>query len=341
MAHELEIVKGKASMAYATGDGRLTPWHRLGTPMKGLQTMEAMLKAANADFDVVLTRVAAVDDYGNLIRDCDNRVVMIEDSRATIRQNPDGSFAPLATVGTRYEVRQNHEVLERALAVVGASSGDALIDTVGVLRDGKRFFATIELDSLVLDPAGANDKIARYLVVSCGHDGVWPIRYANTDVRAVCNNTVVMGLSHAQRVFTARHTRNVDTVIEDAQRVLEISTAWGEAFSKEAERMMSINIPNGSLKIDKVLSKVFPAEREETARQKKNREEVHTLIRGLYVNDKNAGKFGFNGWSLYNAIVEYLVHYKYEDPAVGAMAAMDESSVNTQKKIAAHKAVVS
>lgn len=341
MAHELEIVNGKANMAYATGGDRKIPWHRLGTPMAGLQTMEAMLAAANADFDVVISRVAAVDDEGNLLRNSDGSIVMIDDSRATIRQNLDGNFQALATVGTRYEVRQNREVLERALAVVGASSGDALIDTVGVLRDGKRFFATIELDALVLDPSGTNDRIARYLVVSCGHDGVWPIRYANTDVRAVCNNTVIMGLNSAQRVFTARHTRNVDTVIEDAQHVLQISSEWGKAFSKEAERMMSISIPNGSLKIDNVLAKVFPAEKGETTRQKKNRDEVNTLIRGLYVNDKNAGKFGFNGWSLYNAIVEYLDHYKYSDPNVGAMAAMDETSTNTQKKITAHKAVVS
>ena len=341
MAHELEIVQGKANMAYATGGDRKIPWHRLGTPMKGLQTMEAMLEAANADFDVVIAKVAAVDADGNLIRNPDSSIVMIDDSRATVRHNPDGSFQALATVGTRYEVRQNREVLERALAVVGASSGDAVMDTVGVLRDGSRFFATIELDTLFLDPAGVNDKIARYLVVSCGHDGIWPIRYANTDVRAVCNNTVVMGLTSAQRVFTARHTRNVDTVIEDAQRVLEISTAWGKAFSKEAERMLSISIPNNGLKMEKILDKVFPADSGETSRQKKNRDGVQTLVRGLYLNDKNAGKFGFNGWSMYNAIVEYLDHYRSDDPSVGAIAAMDENSYNTQKKIAAHKAVVS
>jgi phage/plasmid-like protein (TIGR03299 family) len=341
MAHELEIVNGKANMAYATGGDRKIPWHRLGTPMKGLQTMEAMLEAANADFDVVISKVAAVDAEGNLLKNSDGSIVIIEDSRATLRHNPDGSFNALATVGTRYEVRQNREVLERALAVVGASSGDAVMDTVGILKDGRRFFATIELDTLILDPSGVNDKIARYLVVSCGHDGIWPIRYANTDVRAVCNNTVVMGLSSAQRVFTARHTRNVDTVMEDAQRVLEISTAWGQAFSREAERMLSINIPNGSLKIDKVLEKVFPADSGETARQKKNRDEVHTMIRSLYLNDKNAGKYGFNGWSLYNAIVEYIDHYRSDDPTAGAIAAMDENSFGTQKKIVAHKAVVS
>lgn len=183
MAHELEIVGKKAKMAYADGDGRMVPWHRLGTPMAGLQTMEAMLEAAEADYDVILTRVAAVDDNGDLVRNNDGSVVIVEDSRATVRQNLDGSFNALATVGTRYEVRQNREVLERAFAVIGASEGDAVMDTLGVLRNGARFFATIELGGLIIDPAGVNDKIARYLVVSAGHDGVWPIRYARSEER--------------------------------------------------------------------------------------------------------------------------------------------------------------
>lgn len=340
MAHELEIVNGEARMAYAGGDGRMTPWHRLGTRMAGLQTLESMLSAAGADYDVILTRVAAVDDNGESIRNSDGSVVFINDSRATVRQNSDGSFDALATVGTRYEVRQNCEVLERALAVVGASNGDAVMDTVGVLRKGSRFFATIELGGLVIDPAGVNDKILRYLVVSAGHDGIWPIRYANTDIRAVCNNTVIMGIRQAQRVFTARHTRNVDGAIEDARAVLGISVKWGELFAAEAERMLAIEAPLGGQKINSVIEKVFPKETGETERQKKNREQTYETIRSIYLNSKNAGAFGFNGWSLYNAIVEYIDFYRLTDPIAGAIAAMDENSFGTQKKILAHQAVV-
>ena len=341
MAHELEIVKGKAKMAYATGGDRKAPWHRLGTPMAGLQTMEAMLQAAEADFDVILTRVAAVDDDGNLIRNADGSVLMIEDSRATIRQNLDGSFNPLATVGTRYEVRQNREVLERALAIVGASSGDAVMDTVGVLKNGARFFATVELGGIVIDPAGVNDKIARYLVVSSGHDGVWPIRYANTDIRAVCSNTVILGLRKAERVFVARHTRNVDSTIEDARNVLKLSSTWGREFAQEAERMLGIAIPMGSKKLDDVINTVFPVASNETQRQRKNRDETHEMIRSIYANDRNGAKFGFNAWSTYNAIVEYLDFYRSVDNVSSAVASMDDTSSITQKKLLAHRVVVS
>ena len=100
MAHDLEInaTTGVAKMAYAE---REIPWHRLGVPMKGLQTAEAMLAAAQADYDVVTTKVAAVDADGNLISNPDGSLVLSEDSRATVRINDNGTFDGLATVGTR------------------------------------------------------------------------------------------------------------------------------------------------------------------------------------------------------------------------------------------------
>ena len=139
MAHDIEMSKtGKAKMAYAD---REIPWHRLGVPMKGLQTAEAMLAAAEADFDVVLAEVAAVDANGEILRNPDGSIVKVKDSRATLRVNPDGTFDGLSTVGTRFTIQQNREVMDRALDIVGASDGDAVVDTCGVLDEGREFFA--------------------------------------------------------------------------------------------------------------------------------------------------------------------------------------------------------
>lgn len=339
MGHDLDFTRdGKARIAYA---GHVVPWHRLGTSVRELQGVDAMLEASYTDYDVILTKVAAVDDNGFLIRNNDGNPVIITDSRATVRMDIDGTFSPLATVGTRYEVRQNREVLERAVAVVGASNGDAIIDTCGALRGGARFFATIDLGAIVIDPAGINDKIARYLVVSTGHDGVWPIRYANTDIRAVCNNTVVMGLKQAQRVFTARHTRNVDYAMEDARTVLNLSTAWSEAFTQEAHRLLSIKTPPTGNSLDKVLSSLFPEKPQETDRQKRRRENINDTIRAIYMSDKNAAKFGHNGWSLVNAIGEYLDHYRESTPHERAAASMDDTSHATRMKMQAYELVLS
>ena len=340
MSHDLETREdGTAKFAYALTGG--VPWHRLGTAMKGLGTVDQMLEAADADYEVRLAKVVATDDDGNIIFNPDGTPVFIEDSRATIRVNADGSHNGLATVGTRYTVKQNREVAERALAVVGASAGDTVIDTAGVLANGARFFMTIDLGPLVIDPTGVNDRISRYLVVSCGHDGVWPIRYANTDIRAVCNNTVMLGLSEAQRVFTARHTKNVDSAFDDAQKVLEISTEWAKGFKKMAEQMLRIPVRTGTGEIDKVLDSVFPVKKDETDRQKNNRETINATIRGIYLNDRNAGGFGQNGWSMYNAIGEYLDHHRDSEPRDRALASMDDNSWVTRTKLSAQKAVLS
>ena len=169
---------------------------------------------------------------------------------------------------------------------------------------------------------------------------MWPIRYANTDIRAVCNNTVIMGLRNAERMFTARHTRNVDTAIQDANEALRISVEWAKEFQATAERMLAIPVPLGSASLDKVVDKVFPAKKDETDRQRKNRNEINALVRSLYTNERNGKNYGYNGWSIYNSIVEYLDHYRDDDKIAMAQASMDDNSWVTRKKIEAQHAVL-
>ena len=331
MAHQIEMNDdGTARMAYAD---RQIPWHRMGVAMKGLQTADAMLAAAGADFDVVTARVAVCDNYGEPIRQPDGKVILVPDSRATVRVNDDGSFDGLATVGTRYVVQQNRECLDYALTIVGATGGDAVVDTCGVLHGGREFFASIDMGSLVIDPIGVNDTIERYLLVHNGHDGKTAITFANTSIRAVCKNTVIAGIASGKRVFTARHTRNADKAIEHANEVLNISNAWAKEFSQAAEKLLSISIPASSQILDRTLATVFPIAKDATDRQSKNRDEVVTLVRAIYSNDNNAKNYGYNGWSLVNAIGEYLDHYRDATLTERALASMAANSWVSRAKL--------
>jgi phage/plasmid-like protein (TIGR03299 family) len=339
MAHQIEINEdGTARMAYAD---REIPWHRLGTPMKGLQTAEAMLAAARADFDVVTTRVAVCDDNGEPIRQPDGTTILVPDSRATVRVNADGSFNGLATVGTRYVVQQNRECLDYALAIAGASGGDAVVDTCGVLNGGREFFASLDLGALVVDPMGINDSIERYLLVHNGHDGKTAITFANTSIRAVCKNTVVAGTLSAKRVFTARHTRNADKAIEQANEVLNISNEWARQFTVNAQSLLSVKVPLGSKVLDGVISEVFPLEKNATERQQKNRDNVIGLVKAIYNNENNAKNYGYNGWSMVNAIGEYLDHYRGASVHDRAVASMDSNSWVTRAKLKAQDYLLS
>jgi phage/plasmid-like protein (TIGR03299 family) len=337
MAHELEINGERTRFAYAN---HTSPWHRLGVPMEGLQTAEEMLKAAMADYTVRTTCVAAIDEHGNLILDESGQPLIVESARATIRDDVDGDRNALAIVGKRYVPVQNSEVLTRALAIVGSSKGGAVVDTCGVLDEGRKFFASLDLGSLIIDPLGANDSIARNLLVFTGHDGETAITYANTNVRAVCQNTVRMGLSTARSTFKAKHTSNVESVLQDAQTALGMSTAWADAFTDTAERMLATTCVPGSNSVDRVLKVAFPVNEDGTDVSRRNRDDNIAHVKAIWDNPRNAGKAGHNGWTLYNAVVEFLDHGREGDVDRMAILSMDQNSWVSKRKVATQQAVL-
>lgn len=327
----LERVNGITSFAYNADGG--PPWHRTGQPMQGLQSAEEMLRASYADYHVDLVPLFIQDpETGALIQ--------VEDRQATARINPHtGEYEALATVGNRYHTFQNADVLERALAICGAAPGEAVVETCGVLFEGKRFFAAVDLGALVIDPAGCADRIARYLLVYSSHDGTTPIVYSNTDVRAVCWNTVRLGLNQAAATFKAKHTPGAEVRIEEAQRVLRFSLDWSKEFTKMATKMLGVPMTPGRL--DKVIDAAYPAAKADTERQKANRDLIVGQIRQIYDGPKNAGFVGPNGWAAYNAVVEYLDHWRDGTPQERALTSMDDNGWVTRRKQAAQAAVLS
>jgi len=332
MSHELEVSEsGEASFAYRKEGG--APWHRLGTAVSGHQTAEEMLRLSKADYEVTLLPVRYITPSGVLLEMADRFI--------TARVDDDGGVTPFETVKNRYRVVQNETVLQKALNVCGASKGDAIMDTAGVLNDGKEFFATIDLGTLIIDPHGINDEIARYLVVHTSHDGTTPITYANTDIRAVCKNTVRFGLQTAKSVVTARHTANYERALDEASMVLNISSEWSKAFKETAEKLLRVPVPAGSRKIDTVLDGLWPEKDADTDRKKENRDETLSLVRTLFHNNKNAAGYGYNGWSLLNAVGEYYDHHWFDDADRNAAAAMKIGNKSHQMKAKASELILS
>jgi phage/plasmid-like protein (TIGR03299 family) len=279
---------------------------------------------AGADYEVTLLPVRYITPDGVLLE--------MEDRFITARLDDDGGVTPFEVVKDRYRIVQNKIVLEKALNVCGASKGDAVMDTCGVLKDGREFFATIDLGTLIIDPIGIKDEIARYLVVHTSHDGTTPITYANTDIRAVCKNTVRFGQSVAKSIVTARHTANYDKALEEANQILQISSDWAKSFKETAERLLAIPVPAGSQKIDTVLNNLWPERDADTDRKKENRDQTLMEVRGLFANRKNAAGYGYNGWSLFNAVGEYYDHHWFDDADRNAKASMQIGNKSYQMK---------
>jgi phage/plasmid-like protein (TIGR03299 family) len=295
-----------------------------------------MLDASFCNYDVFTTNVAAVDAEGNMLYGSDGRPVIIEDSRATIRSNPDGSFRGISTVGTRYVVQQNREVLERAVSVArimqGLRDDDTIrVDACGSIGGGREFFATIHLGTNIIDPSGISDQLDEYLIVRNGHDGKTPITFVNTPIRAVCKNAVLVAVNEAQRRVTARHTKNADEVVNDGMAVAQQWSDLSRKTKQIAERMIQIPVRNNDTVVataETILS------RGAGKKSRKHLDATVEAIVNLYSSNRNSAKYGKNGWSLYNSVVEYLDHEREASATDRAETTMDSTSWVSKKKLA-------
>ena len=245
-----------------------------------------MLRAANADYQVTLTPLTTPHP-------ATGDPMTVEDNFVTGRFSPHtGEYEVWTPVKGRYAVVQNEVVLEKALAVVGSSMGDAVIDTLGVLNDGKRFFATINMEDLVIDPLGVNDVIKRNLVVESSHDGTTPIRYINTDVAPSAPTPSGSPRCRPRACSPLATPRTLANKLAEAGLVLGISNEWAVAFKTEAEELLAA--PVSDFDISRVLDDVWPEKKADTDRKARTRDENIVSVRGRLTSHKNAGGHGNN-----------------------------------------------
>ena len=190
MAHMIEFMDGKASMAYA-GE---TPWHGLGTEVPADITPNDMLKAAGLDWRV--TPVPAFAEIGGkqvavghsaLVRDVDNKI--------------------LDVITDDWIPNQNETAFEFFNDFVAA--GEMEMHTAGSLRDGQLVWALAKVkDGFELFNG---DTIESYLLFTNPHKYGWSIDVRFTPIRVVCNNTLTLSLNtQSSKIVKVSHRREFD-----------------------------------------------------------------------------------------------------------------------------------
>lgn len=321
MAHELEITRdGVTSFAYSKQHG--SPWHRLGTPLDGLSTVEEILTAARAGYEVHKATLMTPEPMVDI---ADGRGVLLNNTKLldtgkhyTWRNRPltidqetgipgGGEAQVLGVVGKDYTVIQNEAVAELAVQLAGALPGDNAIDCAGVLNDGRRFFMTIPLPDVVLDPRGAQDLHIRNLVVTTGHDGNWALQMVNSTIRAVCHNTVTAALGQRRWAVSIRHSAGAAAIDQGTvKRALGLTEAAGDEFRRLGEQLL--RQPAQFDDVRKVHDYVWAPMESDTDRKKNIRAGRLATLEVLWNGDTNAGAVGTNRWAVLNTFSEYFEH---------------------------------
>lgn len=205
MAHNIEMVDGKAQMAYV-GE---TPWHGLGTAVPPDLTPEQMLDAAGLNWEV--EKIKAYAKVGGK---------SIDVGRSALVRKSDNKI--LDIVSNDWNPVQNTEAFEFFNDFI--AEGDMEMHTAGSLADGQIVWALAKVKD-GFDLFGG-DEVESYLHFTNFHKYGFSTDVRFTPIRVVCNNTLTLSLNtKVERFVKISHRRefngdNVKLMLGIAQEKL-------------------------------------------------------------------------------------------------------------------------
>lgn len=271
------------------------PWHGDSTPLDGTETTEELMEKAGLNWSVETEPL-----YRKMP---DGSFEQYRLGRASVRQSDNSD---LGCVGPRWTPLQNAEAFKVFEPLV--ESGDMAWHTAGSLRNGQRVWVLCQL-GLDNSEIVRGDEVAKFALLSNGHDGKLAVHFGFTPIRVVCANTEAMARnSKASKLIRVRHHRFVAENVEKLRDIMDLANQEFEATAEEYRFLASRPINSADLK--KYVRVVFNVrENEEVSTRKQN---ILNKVEGLFETGKGNDLPGVKGtyWAAYNAVTEYLNYDK-------------------------------
>ena len=267
---------------YAT---REKPWHGLGTVVKEAPASEEALRLAGLDWNVIQEPIYTpfrekIDGFKANVRDSDRKV--------------------LGVVSDRYKVVQNGEAFSFTDELLGQG---VRYETAGSLSGGKRVWLLARLPREYII---AGERISPYLVFSNTHDGSGSVKVAVTPIRVVCNNTLNLALSTAQRSFSMIHTGNIGDKIQEAKDTLFMAESYMDQLGSEFETLRRQKLTDRQ--VQEYIDILLPMEKNPTKMQEKNVIRLRNELGRRYYDAPDLQDVGKNAYRFINAVSDFATH---------------------------------
>ena len=284
------------------------PWHRLGQQAAEDMTIEKGLELVGVK-DEEISLVPLYERKRRPHPELDREIEVFQEIPVAYSGVKSSVFGIMGVVGDRYTPTPRRDLLELAYEIVGLENSGAHVDTIGILGDhGETFFSYIQVPELVIDPNGIADHIERGLFLASAYDGSMSNIIGYSNIRVVCRNTLNMAMKQGQQIIKARHTKNVKDRIRQAAVALQYAGAVEQQVIKNAETMLKVD---GEKALTTLQDHFWDLEEEGLGNKAlAQRSRKRNAVRRLYEDPDgtNSNLVGQNGWSAYNAFVEYSDH---------------------------------
>lgn len=281
MSHSLELVDGKAQMAYRKSAG--VPWHNLGTPVGDNLTPQEIMKVAGLDWEV-----KKVDNYARLEHDDGTFEYIPTETKALLRSTDN---RVLTEVGKNWNPVQNKEAFDFFSEFVEA--GDMRMDTAGSLHNGRIVWALADLkDGFTLF---GGDEVKGYLLFSNPHIYGQTVDVKFVATRVVCQNRLIAALNEkGQPSVKVNHRAKFDA--EKVKQVLGVSRNKLETFKEAAEILGSKKYVKSDL--EKYYGTLFGQSTKEDKLLSRTAERALNIVETQPGAEFAPGSF----WNMFNAI---------------------------------------
>lgn len=262
---------------------RKPAWHGQGIILDAPPTAEDAIVAAGLDWKVEGRPI--FDESGN----------QIPGFQANTRDKDDKI---LGVVSDRYQIIQNEE----AFAFVDGLVEEGLtFETAGSLRGGKQIWVLGNMpERLVL-----GEQFAPYICFTNTHDGTGAVRVCLTPTRVVCQNTLNLALSHADRSWSTRHMGTIASRMTEAQAALGMIDSYYESLNEEAERLASIKVSDKQ--IEDMLDMMYQVKDDDSEGRKRR---IALLKENFFMclNAADLANFKGTAYAVVNAAADFADH---------------------------------
>ena len=283
MSHEIEMIDGKAQMAYAGS----VPWHGLGSKVLADLTPEQMLEAAGLNWSV--EKIPAYAEVAG-------KQVKIGQS-ALVRSLDDKI---LDVVSDDWNPVQNAEAFDFFNEFVNA--GDMEMHTAGSLKGGQIVWGLAKIkESFELFKG---DQIDSYLLFSNFHKYGFSTDVRFTPIRVVCNNTLTLSLNSAvERMAKISHRKVFKP--DSVKEMLGIATDKLAKYKEMAAFLGSKRAKNED--IVEYFKRVFPVTGSNQNKVKEISKSAETVLSIL--NTQPGAEYAEGSWwQPFNAVTYFADH---------------------------------
>lgn len=266
---------------------REKPWHGLGVRVENALSSKDALIAAGLDWKVEQRKIYTEDGYA------------IPGYFANVRSS---DHHTLGVVTKRYKIVQNHEAFAFTDALLGKG---VRYETAGSLKGGRK---TWILARLPKQYRLAEDITMPYLVFSNSHDGSAAIKVAMTPVRVVCNNTLNLALRDADRIWSANHTGDIDSKLEDARMTLFMAENYMNELANESARLSRQRVSDAE--VEEYIKMLLPIATNATETMEQNVKKMREDLKMRYYSAPDLQNIGKSQYRFINAVSDFATHAK-------------------------------